>query len=281
MVKEPFLIGDHSAGLINHMLNVLTTAYKIGGYLLTSMLIGTTLMTLSMMVDSGISRNAATGTGMVLLVLPLVVILILYLKPLRDLKKQLDEKAAFLKATEEGVVGMAQTVRSFSDAIISNHKNTANALRAVRPHINSFPAVANWVDSSEDLSRDLIQRSVDLRDAATSIENAFRHGDTEALRQSIRKSQQIANQLSITASPMKLFEQINSEVAQELNGLKDSEALSVMKVAMGLAATYLKEARDPEKKDTAGNLVTLASIALEALDVSDAASGKKSSTPLR
>lgn len=238
---------EQSGGLIVQALDAITTAYKVGGYLLAAMVSGTVIILLSMLIKSEFPQKMGMVVGAVVLILPMLVVLFLYVKPLRDLKRQLDEKMAFLSATEDGVVKMAQTVRSFSDAIVVNNKNTAEALKMVRPYLGSFPTIANWVDSSEDLSRELAVNSLALRDAATSIENAFKDGDTEALRESIRRSQQIAEKIKVAASPGKLIGRMNGEIAHKLHGLKDNEALEMLNSPITVASAFLQEAKNTKK----------------------------------
>lgn len=278
MSKAPSPVQDEGSGLIVQALKTITAAYKVGGYLLVAMLAGVFLIVISLFSQSG-SQRMAIAVGFLLLVFPLLAALIVYLRPLRDLKRQLDEKAAFLRATEAGVVDMARTVRNFAEAIATNHENMAAALREARGFLNNFPVVANWVDGSEDLSRELIKLSLELRDAATSIENAFRHGDTNALRQSITNAQLIAARMKSSASPRRLIAGVSDGVATQLDVLKNSEALAMLNTGLALLAAQVDDNKDPGKKDSTISMTALLAQGLKALGASNKPRAKEGDNP--
>lgn len=277
--KAPSLTKDEGSGLIVQALKTITDAYKIGGYLLVAMVAGTFIITLSLFIKFENERLAALAVGILLLVLPLLAALAVYLRPLHDLKRQLDEKAAFLRATEEGVVNMAQTVRSFAEAVVANHKNMAEALREARTYLDNFPVLANWVDNSEDLSNELMKLAMGLRDSGTSIENAFRHGDTEALRLSIAKAQQIAVKMNATASPTRLIASVNDGLATRLDELKNSEVLAKLNEAISLIANGLDYTNEPGKERSADSISAIISLGVKALNASNKVENTEGTTP--
>lgn len=248
---------DHQVGLVTKALDTVANAYKIGGYLLSAMVIGTALMILAALF--GRDRSIMMFTGAILLCLCMALVIYLYVKPFRDLKQKLDERSEFLKVSQDGVVRMAATVKSFSGGIAENHENVALALRAVRPYLDSVPAVASWIDGAQDLSADLIKHSLALRDASNSIEVAFSMGDAQRLRQSLEEAQKLAEQIKATAAPTRIIERLDL-AGDKFEELAKSDMLRHLNVGLQLAMPLVLEIDARPKKGGALSDMSLADV---------------------
>ncbi|MEM8571854.1 MAG: hypothetical protein AAGG56_13255 [Pseudomonadota bacterium] len=231
----------------------LLNVYKAGNMVLVLVYVGVV-----MMLFAGIAQPTGPTlwfllvAGAAALIVPISLTWWRSVRPIQDLKKRVDEQAAFIDGVQDNCLRATKAMRSLGSEVIVKQDKFASAIKAARPFVGDYPVVVSWIDRSENLGSELARHAVLARDISYKLENAIRTGDADGLKAVAAELQQLVVSIeSAPALPAELgassrrYEEIFAE-------LEASGALSILSELAAALGRVAERRADTENWDETG-----------------------------
>lgn len=245
MTEQETRSPNQDMGFANQLSGALIKLHQAGGLLLVFIFAGLVLLLVTALNGpQGFLLYVLLGVGALLLIVPMAVVWIGFMRPVMELQRELDAKRGFIEETEHAILNLTRTVRVFSDEIISNHESVADALKLIRPYLDPYPMITAWIDGTQDLSGDLVKHALDLRDAAHAMEVAVSSGDGAKLRNAIAQLASIADRIAIGQSAADLAGRVDKGMKNKIQELQQSTAFQTLDKSLTLAMSIVGQQPD-------------------------------------
>lgn len=234
-------------GFAGKLSDALVNLFKAGGFLLVFIFVGCLFLVFAAFRVPADGQYILMLVGVVCLTLPLLIVGIGFVWPVVKLRRELADNRAFIEQTEIATVELTVTVQKVTNEIISNHGSVAAALKTLRPQLDGFPLLANWIDSTQNLSQDVIHHALELRDAAKTLETAVRSGDASKLRTAIEKLKEIVKNVSADGRSKFLFEELDEKLKSLIDNLPKEGALEKLESLLSVASLVNNQNSKPSE----------------------------------